>query len=243
MPKFRFKKRLKIKNIIVIIIILLVISIINIFKYINNSFFPLLFEYAEVEVTKISSIILNDATKKNINNLDIDKLFIVTKELDSIKTIDFNSLEVNNLLTDITTSIQNSFKKIEQGDIDSLNIEALNSYNKDGLKKGIIYQIPFGVISKNILFSNLGPKIPVRLNLSGEILSNINTKITNYGINNALIEVSINIDINTRVLLPFTSKISTLKTSIPLAIKLIQGHVPNYYGINGESDSFSIPLE
>ncbi len=243
MPRVHFKRRIKKRNLVIIITIFIMIGISSIFKYINNVVTPLLLNYASIEVSKISSIILNQATKENINNLNINNLFILVKENDLIKTIDFNSLEVNNLLTDITSTIQNSFKKIELGEINSLNIEALNSYNQDNLKKGIIYEIPSGIVSKNPLLSNLGPKIPVRISLYGEIISKVNTKITNYGINNALIEVSIDINMNTRVLLPFTSKVNSLSTNIPIAIKLIEGKVPEYYGMSGSSNSFSIPLE
>jgi len=39
------------------------------------------------------------------------------------------------------------------------------------------------------LLSNLGPKIPVKFDLVGEVIINIETKITNYGINNAMMEI------------------------------------------------------
>ena len=243
MPKFNFKRKIKKKNIIIITIIFIIIIVVSMLKYISNNINPILLEYAKEEATRLSSIILNSATKKNINSFNTDDLFIITKEKDNIKTIDFNSKEVNNLLTNITYCIQDYFKKIEEGNLSNLELEYFNYYNKDKLKKGIIYEIPIGVLSNNSVLANLGPKIPVRINLYGEVISKIETKITNYGINNALIEVFVNINIKTRVILPFTSEIDDISIKVPIAIKLIEGNVPNYYGISDSSKSFSIPLE
>lgn len=234
MPKFCFKKKIKKKHIVLITILLIILTINIILKYISNNINPILMEYAKEEATRLSSLILNNSTKKNLENFNTDNLFLITKEKDNIKTIDFNSKEVNKLLTNITYDIQDYFKKIEEGESD-LNI------NKN-FKKGIIYEIPMGVLTNNSIISNIGPKIPVRINLYGEVISKIDTKITNYGINNALIEVFVNINIKTRVILPFTSEIDDISISIPIAIKLIEGSVPNYYG-GGNSKYYSIPLE
>ena len=91
----------------------------------------------------------------------------------------------------------------------------------------------------------LGPKIPVRLNIVGDITSNIKTKVTNYGINNALVEVFINMQIDEQVILPFSSKKISITNDIPVAIKMIQGTVPNYYfnGLEQESPIVSLPIE
>ena len=70
------------------------------------------------------------------------------------------------------------------------------------------------------------------------------TKVTNYGINSALIEISLETRIKEKVILPITSKEIQVTQSTPIAIKLVQGTVPNYYsnGIN-KSETFSIPIE
>ncbi len=237
MSKFYFKKKIKKKNIIIFTIISIIICVFLVLKIIGNKINPILMEYAKEEAIRLSSFILNESTKKNIENFNTNNLFIITKENDNIKTIDFNSKEVNNLLTNITYDIQSYFKKIEKGD--TLELDYLNKPNK----KGIIYEIPIGVLSGNSILSNIGPKIPVRINLYGEVISKIDTKITNYGINNALIEVFVNINIKTRVILPFTSEIDDISISIPIAIKLIEGNVPKFYGIGEGSKYYSIPLE
>lgn len=217
------------------------------FRFLSARASPILIEYAEMEITKLSNIIINKAISKQlVENASIDDLFIVTKDNQGeIQTIDFNSVVVNKFLSTTTSSIQLSLKQIEEGNIDLLELpdELLIHYDEKDLKRGIVYEIPSGVIFGNSFLSNLGPKIPIRFSLLGDIHSNIKTKITNYGINNALMEVSMEIQVTEKALLPFLSKKIVVQNSVPISIKMIEGNIPNYYfhGMDRESTTFSLP--
>lgn len=230
-------------------LILISITVQLIFSYINEKITPILINYAEVEIKRFSNLVINRVTSEVINeNLNLDDLLIITKDsTNEIKTIDFNPIVVNKLLTIITNDVQKNLKSIVNGRIDKVDIidDSFIDYNLDKLRQGIIFEIPSGVIFSNSLLSNLGPKIPVKFNLVGEVISHVNTKITNYGINNAMMEVSVNIELNEQVILPFISKKVMYNVNIPIAIKLIQGVVPNYYlnGINTNSPNLLIPVE
>lgn len=236
----------KVINKIVLLIICLVVSIFLVFKFINKKVTPILLPYAESAVKKLTNLVINKAISKQVaEDLNIDDLFIITKDgNDQIKTIDFNPILVNKTLTLITNNIQLNLKYLEQGNIDLLelpdNIDI--DYDEEKISKGIIYEIPSGIIFKNALLSNIGPKIPVKLSIIGDIVSTVNTKVTNYGINNAMIEVNIIVEVEEMVILPLTTKKIKVETSIPVAIKLIQGTVPNYYfnGIDKNSPSIAL---
>lgn len=233
---------------IVLTVILLIISLILIFRFIDTKVTPLLVNYAEMESRKFASVVINKAISNTVNDLNVDELFIITKdENGEIKTIDFNPLVVNKTLSNITNSVQINLRYIEQGKLDELSLsnDLYLDYNKEKLRQGIIYEIPSGIVFGNSLLSNLGPKIPVRLSLVGDIVSNIKTNITNYGINNALIEISVNLEVREQIILPFTSKVISIETNVPIALKLTQGTVPNYYmnGINENSPLLTIPIE
>lgn len=237
------------KNFLLIILIAVMITIYISFKLINDKFSPLYMQYAVVEAKKVAHLIINNSVTDEINKqLTIDNLLIVDKNSNNqVMTIDFNPTFVNKILKQITKNIQSDFSKIEQGkvnNIDWLNNSSL-SYDINDLKKGIIYKIPTGIVLNNVLLHNLGPKIPVKMDITGEIITNIKTNVTNYGINNALIEVYVTVSITQKVLLPITTKEIKITSDIPLAIKMIQGTVPEYYygGINKNSSSFSLPTE
>lgn len=247
--KIRLKKRIcffKRKNLAILIIIFLILMIILCLNFISLKVNPILLDYGELEARKIASIIINDAVSQKITDeILIDDLFIITKDSNNeVKTIDFNPIVVNKILTETTMLIQSNLRFLEQGKLELVDVtnNTLIDYNQDKLKKGIIYEIPSGVIFGNSFLANLGPKIPVKFSLIGDIVGYINTNVKDYGINNALIEVNIVLELSEQVILPFTTEKITIDTSIPIALKLIQGSVPNYY-LNGlNSPSFSLPI-
>lgn len=238
-----FKKKI---NFVIFIVIILIIMIVLILNFISLKVNPVLLDYAQMEARKIASIIINDAVNQNItNDIDVEELFIITRDTNNeVKTIDFNPIIVNQILTETTILVQSNLRYLEQGKVDMLNLtnNALIDYNQDKLKQGIIYEIPSGVIFGNSFLANIGPKIPVKFSLVGDIVGYINTNVTDYGINNALIEVNIVLELSEQVILPFVSEKITIDTTIPVALKLIQGSVPNYY-LNGlNSPSFALPI-
>ena len=238
-----FEKKI---NFVIFIVIILIIMIVLTLNFISLKVNPVLLDYAQMEARKIASIIINDAVNQNItNDIDIEELFIITRDTNNeVKTIDFNPIVVNQILTETTILVQSNLRYLEQGKVDMLNLmnNALIDYNQDKLKQGIIYEIPSGVIFGNSFLANIGPKIPVKFSLVGDIVGYINTNVTDYGINNALIEVNIVLELSEQVILPFVSEKITIDTTIPVALKLIQGSVPNYY-LNGlNSPSFALPI-
>ena len=241
------RKKIVIKkiNLLIFSFVLVFIIIILLFKIINERIKPILFDYATLESRKFASIIINKAIEKNVaTDLVIEDLYIVSKkENNEITSVDFNPAIVNKVLTKVTSSVQMNLKNLEEGNLDLLEAsdDVLIYYDKENLKKGIIFRIPSGIVFNNSLLTNIGPKIPVRFTLVGDVLSGINTKVTNYGINNALLEVSVNIKLTLKVILPISTKEVNVETNVPIAIKMIQGNVPNYYS-NGLNSNFSIPL-
>ncbi len=235
------------RNIIIIILIFILITLFFILRYINNKISPVILNYAELELRKLSSVIINSAVSTSTKNMNFEELFIVTKDNNGeIRTIDFNPIEVNELLALTTEVIQKNLKRLEEGNIEELDLSN-SSYlgSADKLKDGVIFEIPSGLAFGNSFFNNLGPKVPVKISLVGDIFSEISTKVTNYGINNALIEIRINLRLTEQVFLPTSSNKIEIETSIPLTLKLIQGTVPSYYltGISQNSSSFSLPTE
>lgn len=220
-------------NLIIIVIILIFIGIISVFWIMNNKLTPVIMDYAEIQAGRIATLVINQAiTKEVTNEMDMDDLFIITKgENDKIKSIDFNPLTINKMLSMVTSNVQLYLQNLENGNIEEIGLSniGLGNYDKDKLQDGIIFEVPTGIVFNNSLLYNIGPKVPVRLSLIGDIVSNVETEVTNYGINNALIEIIIKISVVEQVILPFASDKITVSTNVPVAIKLIQGEVPNYY--------------
>ena len=237
------KKRIVLKrkhkkiNKILILMMFILIALYLIIKYINENISPKLTHYAELEIRKLSGLIITESFKtENIEKLNTNEIFILTKnEKNEILTVDMNTVTLNNIIKTVTTELQEKLKKLEMGIIDENNNEN---------KNGIVLKIPLGEIYNNFLLANTGPRIPVKLKILGDMESKINTSIKNYGINNALIEISLEILVREEVLLPISTSEIKVKQTIPIAIKIVNGTVPDYYsnGIN-KSETFSIPIE
>lgn len=196
--------------------------------------------YVRSEVKNETIKIINSVVNEEISNIsNLDEMIYITKNSsDDIQMIDFNSSYVNNILNTTTNKLLSKLDDIGNNIFcDNCNIYKYND--------GIIYEVPLGLISNNIFISNLGPKIPLKLSIVGDIFSNINTVVKEYGINNALVEVSISISVNEKVVIPFLSESINIKTSIPISIKLIQGNIPIYYGnsFGKNSNILSTPTE
>lgn len=195
-------------------------------------------EYAISEMKNISTITINNAVKNEINSFDNNMLYITKNKDNEIQMIDFDSSKVNKMLISITKSVLDNLNKM---DINKNNA----SFEKINLNEKLIYEIPLGVISNNIFLSNFGPKIPVKLNIIGDVVSNIKSDIKEYGINNALIQISISISITEKIIIPFMSDTINVKTDIPISLKIMQGNIPSYYGgfFSKNSGILSIPTE
>ena len=233
------KKNIKFNIFITVIIICFFASIfvINIF---SNTVLPIFMDYTVSKMRNISTTLINNTISNELANLkSIDEMIIVTKGSDEeIQMIDFNSTIVNSVLTSVTDNLLSSLKKVETD-------TALFDGDSHKYSNGIVYEVPLGIVSNNIFLSNLGPKIPVKLNMIGDIFTNINTEIKEYGINNALVKISIDVSLNEKIIIPFISKTVNVSVSVPISLKLIQGNIPIYYG-NGfskNSNILSTPIE
>lgn len=226
-----------------------VVTVIFFLYQINRHFTPLLFEMAELEIQKFSTIMVNKAIAQVLEDkINTDELFETVKSEDgSIQTIDFNPVVVNQVLNLATTIVQNNLKLLEHGELDAIGIYDMDLPEDriQDLERGIIERIPIGILTNNAILANFGPEIPIRLRYVGDVNSNISTKITPYGINNAMVEVGVHLEMTAQIILPFVTEKMLLECDIPLAIKMVQGSVPMYYG-NGfvkDSSMYSLPLE
>jgi len=231
MRKIKLKKRRKVKTSTKIstIIVFLIIGTYIFINYCGKSVLPTIMKEAKIDCKKMAiSVIKNSLNDEVLKTLDDNMYNIVQNNNGEIQTIDFNPIIVNRFLTKTTGVVTNNLKKLETSG------------------NGVITEIPMGIITNNVLLSNLGPKVPVKINLVGSVVSNIETKVRNYGINNAMIEIVAKVEVTEEVIIPFQTETIKITNEVPVAIKIINGTVPEYFS-NGKltesSNILSIPIE
>ena len=223
----------KLKNIILFIFIIGIIFALILIKYFSNKIEPSLTKYVESETKRIITIIINNSIRTQISKqIDSNSILITEKDDDqNITTIDFDTQNVNKISSIITSTIEKNLKLVENGNIDELNIDLneVSDIDYQQLKDGIVYYIPVGNINGSFLINNIYPEIPIKFTMSGDVVSNIESEIKEYGINNALIEVKAKVSVSMIISMPFVTKENSVQTSIPLIMKIIQGNIPDYY--------------
>ena len=224
--RMHLRKKHYINKIGMIIILISILVVFSLYR-LNKKTMPLIIHYGEVQAKKLSSLVISKSiTNEDINNIDFENLFIINEN-----TIDMNPVEVNRIIFNLSTKIQNNLILIEKGKIKELDFynDLKNEYNSNFGGNGIIYEVPIGTFFSNSFFSNLGPKIPIKFSLIGNISAKLESEVKNYGINNAIVEIYIKFNLQERIIIPFKSKDITINDKLPIALKIINGSVPNYY--------------
>lgn len=223
----------KLKNITIFIFIIGLIASLILIKYFSNKIEPSLTKYAESETKRIITLIINNSIRNQISNQIDTSSIIITKTDDNqnITTIDFNTQNVNKILSLITSTIEKNLKLVETGNVNKLNVDLteVSDIDYQQIKGGIVYSIPVGNVNNSFLLNNIYPQIPIKFTMSGDVISNIDSQVKEYGINNALIEVNAKVSVSMLISMPFVTKEINVNTSIPLIMKIIQGNIPDYY--------------
>lgn len=243
----KLRKNIYFSNCDKIILIIILILFVTYYLYynINKFFYPVLLDYSSIETQKITTYIINNSLKnfdKNIGEMD-EYSNVIKNSAGEIIGVDYNTIELNKNLLEITDSIQNDLNLFESGKYNVLNFNYVdkNIYFKNN-KNSIVFFIPFGIATGISVLSDLGPKIPVKLSIIGSVKTNIKTNLQEYGINNSLMKVYIEVNVPIQVVLPFLSKKINVIEEIPLSIKLINGKIPEVYGsdyVTSSSDVIS----
>ncbi len=207
---------------LLIIMILVLLLAIILLSFFSNKIMPIYMNYAEGEIKSlVTTVITKSINDDLIDNISSDDLFIIKDENNSNMTIvDFDPVVINKLMSNISDTVYDNLKLLSEKDKDTLL-----KYN---VNENIFY-IPSGVIFNSPVLNNLGPKIPINMEIISLVNPNIETKVTEYGINNSLVEVFVNVVASVRMILPLRANEITVTVVVPIAVKIIQGMVPDYY--------------
>jgi len=200
--------------------------------YFHKQLGPGLIECAEDEVKHLTSLIMNNCVRKYIDKSnDLNIIKIERNNNKEIERIQYDTKVLNQTKTQILDMLENDLDHMSEGHLEAIDLNLNKLYNEyyEKTSDGIIFMVSIGSSTRNPFFANIGPKIPLNLKTIGDTTADITTNITSYGMNNALIEVSIELEATTIIHMPFMSKEVTIKNKIPLTIEIIQGTIPGYY--------------
>ena len=204
----KLKERLKRKYYISITFLISLFLFIIIFSLYSKKLNPKLNDY-------IDFLVKDEIYKKVIKSNN----FITNEEVNDILYIDKNK---SNEIVYLDYDIDKTYKLLNK---------YIDSLKKDNSKSKIL-TVPFFIASDNIIISSLGPKIKFKYEIIDNVKGKIKTKVTDFGVNNALVEMYFELEIGYLVVIPMNKKESVLKTEILISSKIINGKVPTFYGKN-----------
>lgn len=216
--------------------------------YLNMQLTPTYLRYAEVQTNKIASMVISKAINARIANvLDVYEIIEhVPGDQQSMVTIRFNTEIINRVLSDTNRLVQSHLEQAEAGDLSSLPYLKDIEYDTQSMEEegGVVFFVPLAQAANLPFIGNLGPKIPIRFHVIGNVQSTVDSSIREFGINNAYVEVSILLKVNVQVIVPLASKVTTVEQKIPVAIGLIQGQVPQIYNKGADAGpSVEVPIQ
>ena len=204
----KLKERLKRKYYILITFLISLFLFIIIFSLYSKKLNPKLNDY-------IDFLVKDEIYKKVIKSNN----FITNEEVNDILYIDKNK---SNEIVYLDYDIDKTYKLLNK---------YIDSLKKDNSKSKIL-TVPFFIASDNIIISSLGPKIKFKYEIIDNVKGKIKTRVTDFGVNNALVEMYFELEIGYLVVIPMNKKESVLKTEILISSKIINGKVPTFYGKN-----------
>ena len=195
------------------------------------------------EITRVTERFITDKLDSDIFNETMlnDILVLVQDDGGEILYVDFDLEKAYQVLDKVSQILTQSFDDLESGNVSVAYLDKDLSHELGSM----VLSIPIGNSFEHLYFYNLGPKIPVRINFIGSVLTNLKTKVTDYGLNNALVELFVYIEFKTQIISPFDVEEVTLKYDAVIASMMIEGEVPNFYGgtIEKESSIYTKDIE
>lgn len=241
MKAFRQRRQIKRSYFVVTIfiaIIMLTTFLCNIYGKVASSKITTV---AESKLEKFTqSFLSNNIGYGILNNKNLENILIINKNKDGeILYVDYNLDKAYEALQIITDVLYENIRELENGKYKNIIDDDIIS-----MKDGLALKVPMFIFSNNPLFASFGPDIYVKVSFVGSVVTNIKSQITNYGLNNALVELYVTINITEKLTTPVMEKELIFDYDVLVASKVINGRVPEVYGglINGESNILNSSL-
>ena len=201
--------------------------------YFNKLLSPALIKSASITVEKITSVIVSNCVKKYLidEGVDMDLVEVIRDSNGSVEFVRYNTSDVNKISMEISDLVLEDINYLALGEFEKIDFVLPNiteKYYKE-ISDGIVFGISIGNIFNNNFLANIGPRIPLKMNLNGNVDVEIKNKITEYGMNNALVEIYIEILVRPVIVMPFLSEEINIVNRVPLITEIIQGEIPDSY--------------
>lgn len=161
----------------------------------------------------IATIICNEESTKIIDNYKYEDLVSIYKDNNgNITMIKSNITPINFIISDVGEKIQ---KRIDLVDKEEIGIR-------------------LGSFTGSKLLSGVGPFVPIRISVVGNVETDLRSEFKAQGINQTLHRIYLQVNCNINVLTPYNNMEQSISNQVLIAENVIVGKVPeSYYNLEG----------
>lgn len=189
--------------------------------------------YIDIEVERLTNNIVNREVHKQMKEITMLPS-TQNQNFSKFEKLSYNTWEINQLKIKIAGAIEDTLSQLENGKMDEYFLpKRIQSGRFQAIRGGIICDVSIGSLRGSTMFANIGPTIPIKLTFTGQVQSDVDVEVKEYGLNSAFVEVVLVFQIKEQVSMPLSSRQKTIVVKEPISMDIIQGDVPRYY-----SDSF-----
>jgi len=233
----RKKGPLPFKYVLLLTILFFILSTVVGLWIIDRKIEPTLMRYAESQTTKIATLVINKAINDQVvsgmNTSDLIEYVPISEGKRTV--IQYNTEVINRIKAETVSLVQANINEAEKGNIKALESQADVEFDSEAVdsSEGLVYYIPLGKATNNVLLANQGPNIPVQFTAIGDVVTDVVWTQKPLGINNTWIEASIRVIVNVQIIIPFGTKVTTIQEDIPIGTFLHEGEVPQFFNNGG----------
>ena len=205
----------------------------NTLAFMYTNMYGVVMDFAAHQTVNIATAAISEGVRRSELSRENPSSFITISDGGNLPIV--NNMLINYYLANISREIVDIMQYIQRGDLTQLGLQSLVEAD------GVLFEVPWAAAFNLTLFHNFGPVFPVRARMLGNVGTDMEIQIKEYGINNAVLSVDLIIDTNIQVALPFRSHVEPVTTRIPLVTTPIQGEVPQFYWNSSGGDPAAMP--
>lgn len=211
------KRTNKIVYIISVFVVIFAIILSIVFILFDDNMRNIINNYSESVGKACVNTILNDNVYSYLEDNDVqynELVDITYDENRNVKSIVIDSIKVNKIKSGIVLAIQNEI------------------INNGKFSIGI----PVGTVIGSSFLLNRGPTIPINMVMSSAVQSNVVSSFEGSGINQTLHRLTLNIDMDIYMVMPWYRSNSNFATDFIIAETIIVGDIPDAFTVVIESE-------
>ena len=212
------------KKKVMFLLICIIINSLVILNWFSKSLLPTVIAYGDYECENTIVNMTNQIVEQ-FNDMVKTESIIEFNEAES--SLNYNVEILNSISVTAISKLQYYLHRLEKGDYNDVALKNSFSEGRLSLNEGIVYSIPVSKVFNNSLISSLFGNVLIRYKMIGQISGEIVSEISEYGINNALVEIKLRVNAKVQSIAPSMTNEKKIEIYVPLSMRLLQGEIPD----------------